>query len=130
MFARALFQGETEGDWKGTKRILTRFYSVIKRNVKLAFEPSLLASLEVKYLQDTKAGESDFVDTRDTVQEFYSELFRIPRLQASKIAHLRMLAQDYSQQAEEAIGTKKKELNKRAEDYLTRSYEALKERMV
>lgn len=128
MFARALIKGETEGDWKGTKRLLTHFYTFLQNNVKLAFEPRLVASLEVDYLKKSRGGRHRG-ELHGIVRTLYAEIFRIPLLQASKVAHLRVLAQEQDEQAQEAAGKTKDAFHKRAEEYLTASYEALKERV-
>ncbi|MEK7182923.1 MAG: polyprenyl diphosphate synthase, partial [Patescibacteria group bacterium] len=129
MFARALIKGETEGDWKGTKRLLNHFYTFLQNNVKLAFEPRFVASLELDYLKKSRGGRHRG-ELHGIVRTLYAELFRIPLLQASKVAHLRVLAQEQDEQAQEAVGKTKDAFHKRAEEYLTRSYEALKERVV
>ena len=129
IFLKALILGETEGDWKGTKRILTRFYTLIKNNVKLAFEPSLLAHFEIEYLKGSNGDKRQKVELHEILTNFYAELFRIPLLQAEKVAHFRVLAQQQEEEAKLATGKNKSRLLQNAEDYLIRSYETLKERI-
>lgn len=129
MFLKALIKGETEGDWKGTKRILTKFYKLLQDNVKLAFEPSLVASLEIDYLKGSNGDKQKKVELHEIITKLYAELFRIPLLQAGKVAHLRVLAQEQEEEAKLATGKNKERLVKKAEEYLVRSYEALKERI-
>lgn len=129
MFLKALIKGESEGDWKGTKRILTKFYKLLRDNVKLAFEPSLVASLEIDYLKGSNGDKQRKVELHEILTKLYAELFRIPLLQAEKVAHLRVLAQNAEELAQTATAAQKKNYNKKAEEYLVRSYEALKERI-
>ncbi|MBI3290018.1 di-trans,poly-cis-decaprenylcistransferase [Candidatus Microgenomates bacterium] len=131
MFARALILGESEGDWKGTKRILTRFYSLIKSNVKLAFEPQVVAQLEIDYLKGSNGDKAKKVELHEILTRLLAETFRIPLLQAQKAAHFRVLAQNAEEMASEisASSQQKKNYTKKAEEYLVRSYEALKERI-
>ncbi|MBI4059422.1 di-trans,poly-cis-decaprenylcistransferase [Candidatus Microgenomates bacterium] len=129
MFVKAITTGETEGNWQGTKRILTSFYSLMRKNVKLAFEPRLVASLEIEYLKRSDSKRSENVELQNVTRELYAELFRIPIFQANKIAYLRVLAQEQQKQADLATGKRKEVLAKKAEDYLVKSYEALKERV-
>lgn len=128
LFVRAALLGD-EGDWGKARKTMTGFYRLLKRNIKLAFEPSIVADLSVEYLQKTN-GEKRIVESHEVVQRLFAELFRIPLLQAEKIADLRLLAQDQEAKAEETSGKKEKQVFLRqAEKYLTRSYEVLKERV-
>lgn len=89
-----------------------KFYKLIKSEVKLAFEPEIAASLEVKMRQGGEGAE-------DVTREYLAEVYRISLFQAAKAAHLRVLARI--------------EKNKgnwvRCEDYLAKYYRALKERV-
>lgn len=129
IFLSALLRGETEGDWKGTKRILTRFYTFIKNNVKLAFEPSLVASLEIEYLKGNNGDKERKAELHEIIRNLYAELFRMSLLQANKIAHLRVLAHSQEDEANNSTGREKIDHQKKAQEYLVRSYEALKERV-
>lgn len=127
IFARAVAMGDA-GKWVAARRTMTKFYALLKRNIKLAFEPRVVADLSVEYLKKTN-GERKIVESRATTQQLYAELFRIPLLQADKVADLRLLAQDQEEQAERAEGPEKTAFLKKAEEYLTHSYEALKEQV-
>jgi undecaprenyl diphosphate synthase len=115
-------------NWERAKGKLKKFYKLIKDEVKLAFEPSLVASLEVKFNKDLEgkdevrlAGEAE-----ETARELYAEVYRISLFQAAKAAHLRVMANIERNLAERGFGEKHWE---RAEDYLQRFYRALKERV-
>ena len=91
---------------------MKKFYELVKGEVKLAFEPKLVAYLEVKMHREK--GENE-----ETTKEFLSETYRISLFQAAKAAHLRVLA---------AIEGNRGNWVK-AEDYLQKYYRALKERV-
>ena len=91
---------------------LKKFYKLIKSELKLAFEPEIVASLAVE-LSKSK-GESE-----ELTKEHTAEVYRISLFQAAKAAHLRVLAN---------IAKNRGEWNK-AEDYLEKYYSALKERI-
>jgi undecaprenyl diphosphate synthase len=91
---------------------MKKFYELVKGEVKLAFEPKLVAYLEVKMHKEK--GENE-----ETTKEFLSETYRISLFQAAKAAHLRVLA---------AIEGNRGNWIK-AEDYLQKYYKALKERV-
>ncbi len=94
------------------KGSLKKFYKLIKDEVKLAFEPEIVASLEVRMRNEK--GESE-----DTTREYLAEVYRISLFQAAKAAHLKVMA---------AVEKNKGNWVK-AEDYLTKYYRALKERV-
>lgn len=127
IFVKAAAMGDA-GEWAAARRTMTKFYSLLRRNIKLAFEPRVVADLSVEYLKKTN-GEKKIVESRAVTQKLFAELFRIPLLQVGKVADLRLLAQDQEEQAERAKGSEKVAFLKKAEEYLTSSYEALKERV-
>lgn len=98
--------------WDKAKTSFKKFYKLIKSELKLAFEPEIVASLDVQ-LNKTK-GESE-----DLTREHLAEVYRISLFQAAKAAHLRVLAN-----VERNKGNWEK-----AEDYLEKYYSALKERV-
>jgi len=91
---------------------MKKFYDLVKSEVKLAFEPKLVAYLEVKMHREK--GENE-----ETTREFLSETYRISLFQAAKAAHLRVLA---------AVERNRGNWDK-AENYLKLYYRALKERV-
>lgn len=91
---------------------LKKFYELIKSEVKLAFEPKIVASLEIALRKER--GESE-----EKMREYLAEVYRISLFQAAKAAHLRVLAN-----IERNKGNWEK-----AEDYLQKYYRALKERV-
>ena len=91
---------------------MKKFYDLLKSEVKLAFEPKLVAYLEVKMHKEK--GENE-----ETTREYLAETYRISLFQAAKAAHLRVLAS-----VEKNRGNWVK-----AEDYLQKYYQALKERV-
>ncbi|WKZ25565.1 MAG: polyprenyl diphosphate synthase [bacterium] len=94
------------------KNSLKKFYKLLKSELKLAFEPEIVASLEVEMRK--QKGENE-----ETTKEHLAEVYRISLFQAAKAAHLRVLAN---------IARNKGDWN-RAEDYLEKYYNALKERI-
>ena len=81
-------------NWKKALMSLKKFYKLIKKEMKLAFEPSLVASLELKLIKET-AGKNDLSlvsEAEDTARELYAEVYRISLFQAAKLAHLRVMA--------------------------------------
>jgi undecaprenyl diphosphate synthase len=123
----AVLSGE-ESKWDKAKKPLKKFYRLIKDELKLAFEPSLAASLEVKLLQDLRDRESieSASEVEETARQYYAEVYRISLFQAAKAAHLRVLANVERNLAERGFGEQHWE---RAEDYLQKFYSALKERV-
>lgn len=91
---------------------MKKFYELIKGEIKLAFEPKLVAYLEVKMHREK--GENE-----ETTREFLSETYRISLFQAAKAAHLRVLAMVEGNRGNWV----------KAEDYLQKYYRALKERV-
>jgi len=124
---KAVLRGE-ERQWEKAKIPLKKFYKLIKDEVKLAFEPSLAASLEVKLLQDLSEKESlqQSADAEESARQYYAEVYRISLFQAAKAAHLRVLANVERNLAERGYGEHHWD---RAEDYLQKFYSALKERV-
>ncbi len=91
---------------------MKKFYTLLRDEIKLAFEPKLVAYLEVKMHREK--GENE-----ETTREYLAETYRISLFQAAKAAHLRVLAS-----VEKNRGNWDK-----AEDYLQKYYRALKERV-
>lgn len=118
--AQAILE-ENSRQWEKAKAKLKKFYRLVKGEVKLAFEPEIVASLEVKTRQDIGKDSAE-----DAARELYAEVYRISLLQAAKAAHLRVLAYAEQKMAESGMG---EEHWQRAEDYLERFYKALKERV-
>ena len=124
---QAVVSGE-EKRWEQAKRPLKKFYRLIKDELKLAFEPSLATSLEIKLWQDLSDKESveQTVDIEDVARQLYAEVYRISLFQAAKLAHLRVLAGVERNLAERGMG---EQHWAKAEDYLQKFYSALKERV-
>jgi undecaprenyl diphosphate synthase len=101
------------------KAKLKKFYKLIKEEVKLAFEPEIVASLEVRM-------RSEKGEVEDTTREYLAEVYRISLFQAAKAAHLRVLAAVEHNLAEAGAGDVHWA---KAEDYLQKYYQALKERV-
>lgn len=109
--------------WDKAHSAMKKFYEVIRDEAKLAFEPTIAASLEIKLLKRTNAPTAE---VEDTTREYLAEVYRISDLQAAKAAHLRALATSERRLAE-ANG---KEMHwENARNYLEKYYEALKERV-
>jgi undecaprenyl diphosphate synthase len=127
LMAQAVKEGEAN-KWEKAKKPLKKFYEILKEELKLAFEPKLAASLEVKLWRDTKNKESiqEAVGVEDTARELYAEVYRISLFQAAKLAHLRVLATVEQNLAERGYGEKHWD---NAEDYLEKFYKELKQRV-
>ena len=115
-------------NWEKAKAKLKKFYKLIKDEVKLAFEPSLVASLRVKLWQGISDKENIEAagEAENTARQLYAEVYRISLFQATKVAHLRVLAKIERNLAERGYGEHHWD---RAEDYLQKFYSALKERV-
>jgi hypothetical protein len=103
---------EKDEKWDKATEKMRKFYQLIKDEVKLAFEPKLIAYLEVKMRKEK--GENE-----ETAKELISETYRVSLFQAAKAAHLRVLAMVEGNKGDWA----------KAEDYLQKYYKALKERV-
>ncbi len=103
---------QEKNKWDKAKISLKKFYKLLKDELKLAFEPEIVASLEVQMRKEK--GEVE-----ETTKEHLAEVYRISLFQAAKAAHLRVLAN---------VAKNKGDWNK-AEDYLEKYYNALKERI-
>jgi undecaprenyl diphosphate synthase len=127
LMAKALIQ-RREKNWGEAKRPLKAFYKLIKDELKLAFEPALVASLEVKSWKGMGDKESieEAGEVEETTKELYAEVYRISLFQAAKAAHLRVLAKVEINLAERGMGEHHWD---KAEDYLEKFYSALKERV-
>lgn len=123
----AVIEGK-EKKWEKSMRASKKFYKLIRDEIKLAFEPSLAASLQVKLWRGING--KDKVEVADSVEEtasrLYAEVYRISVFQAAKLAHLRVLATIEKNMAERGYG---EHHWVRAEDYLQKFYRALKERV-
>jgi undecaprenyl diphosphate synthase len=106
------FIEEKKSKWDAATRKLKKFYKLVKDEVKLAFEPKLVASLEVRMRKERGEGE-------EITREFLAEVYRISLFQAAKAAHLRVLANIERNRGNWDA----------AEDYLQKYYRALKERV-
>jgi undecaprenyl diphosphate synthase len=127
LMAQAVAKGEAN-KWKEAKKPMLKFYQLLKEELKLAFEPALAASLELKLWQDTKnkSSISEAAGVEDTAKELYAEVYRISLFQAAKLAHLRVLANIEENMAARGLGEKHWD---NAEEYLEKFYKALKERV-
>lgn len=114
--------------WTRAKTSLSKFYKLVKTELKLAFEPSIVASLELKLMREIEDKESldKAVNIENTAREFYAEVYRINLLQAAKLAHLRVLANIERNLAQKGFGDHHWD---RAEDYLQKFYKELKEKV-
>jgi len=127
LMAKALIQ-RREKNWEKARIPLKAFYKLIKSELKLAFEPALAASLEVKLWKGMGDKESieEAGEAEETTKKLYAEVYRISLFQAAKVAHLRVMAKVERNLAERGMGEHHWD---RAEDYLEKFYAALKERV-
>jgi len=119
---------EKDEKWDKAKGKMKSFYQIIKDEIKLAFEPQIVASMEVDFeksmlKKDSIAATSE---AEDIARNHLAEVYRISVLQAAKAAHLRVMAGVEKNLALAGLGD---EHWQRAEDYLQKYYKALKERV-
>ncbi len=119
---------ENDEKWDRATEKMKSFYELIKEEVKLAFEPKIVASMEVDFNRemDGKSNISDAGNAEELAQKHLAEVYRISLLQAAKAARLRVLAGVEKNLALAGLG---EEHWNRAEDYLQKYYSALKERV-
>jgi undecaprenyl diphosphate synthase len=119
---------EKDEKWDEAVENMRKFYELVKGEIKLAFEPRIVASMEVDFAR--KMGNKDSVASASEAEalatEHLAEVYRISLLQAAKAAHLRVLAEVERNLANAGMG---EEHWKKAEDYLSKYYRALKERV-
>lgn len=128
LMAEALFAGKSE-NWPKASGKLKKFYQIIKKELKLAFEPSLVASLEMELWQKSQkpAEPNILTNIEELARKLYAELYRISTLQASKVAHLRALA---TIERDLALADNHDKLHwQKAQDYLEKFYTALKDKV-
>ena len=126
-FVEAIVE-ERDEKWEKAEERMKKFYKLIKGEIKLAFEPKIVASMEVDFnrkmfKKDSMASASE---AEDIACKHLAEVYRISFLQATKAAHLRFLAGVEKNLALAGMGEVHWE---RAEDYLQKYYSALKERV-
>jgi len=129
--AKHMIQAMIYGDKKKWGKAMSNaheFYKLIKDEVKLAFEPSLAASLQVKLWKELDGKESmkGVGDVEVTASKLYAEVYRMSMFQAAKLAHLRVMANVERNMAERGMGEAHWD---KTEDYLEKFYSALKERV-
>jgi hypothetical protein len=126
-YVKALANGRSD-NWLKARRDMLAFYKLIKDEVKLAFEPSIAASIEINILQKLNGGTHAInqAEIEDATQRLLAEVYRISEFQAKKAAHLRSLAAVERNMAERGEGEYHWD---RAEDYLAAYYKALKDRI-
>ena len=128
---------EKDEKWDKAKAKMKKFYKLIKDEIKLAFEPKIVASMEVDFNREMLKKDSlaSASDAEKMAIEHLAEVYRISLLQAAKAAHLRVLANVEKNLALAAITTGSgssrfaEEHWEKAEDYLQKYYSALKERV-
>jgi len=131
MFVKAVSFGVEMGQWEKAKKLFIKFYEFLKRCVDFAFNPVLVADLEIQYLKKFWDEKASRIELQNIISSLYAELFRIPVFQSNDIAHYRLLARDQELMAEnEKNFSAKKKYYKNAHDYLTLSYKALQGRLV
>jgi len=126
-FIEAIVKEEDE-KWDEAKEKMKEFYRLIKGEIKLAFEPKIVASMDVDFHKSMlkKENMAAAADAEEIACQHLAEVYRISTLQASKAAHLRVLAGVEKNLAISGMGEEHWE---KAEDYLQKYYSALKERV-
>lgn len=117
LMAEAFIDGKKE-NWHKAASKLKKFYILIKDEVKLAFEPEVVASLDIKTWQK--------VDNEELARDFLAEMYRISDFQAAKAAHLKVLA---AVEKTKALEGDSESHWRAAQDYLVKYYKALKDRV-
>jgi undecaprenyl diphosphate synthase len=119
---------EKDEKWDKATERMKKFYQLIKDEVRLAFEPQIVASMEVDFAKKIgdKASVASASEAEGVAREHLAEVYRISLLQAAKAAHLRVLAAVERNLALAGLG---EEHWVKAEDYLQKYYRALKERV-
>ncbi len=126
LMVEAFVDGE-EQKWKLAVDKLRKFYTIVREEVKLAFEPSLAAELQVDLWQKAQNPETVTIGELDTAsRRLVSEVYRISDLQAAKAGHLMSLAVVERRLAK---GIESDEHWAKAEDYLEKYYSAIKDRI-
>lgn len=115
-------------DLDKAKAKMKKFYKLIKEELKLAFDPSTLASLQVRLWEDlAKKSDPDMAAEAEKIaRELYAEMYRISLFQATKAAGYMVVASLEGNLAEQGLG---EEHWKKAEEHLVKFYSALKERV-
>ena len=128
--AKAILYGEN-GEWDEAKKALKGLYEIVKRTLGLAFEPDLVAKLEVNLWRSN--GNADKTQEglllEEQYRQLYGETFRISNYQMGKVAHLAALATAERDLAARKSGVEAELHWTKAEDYTERFYRALKERI-
>lgn len=119
---------ENDKKWDKAKERMKKFYVLIKEEVKLAFEPKIVASMDVEFNKKmiNKESIAEASDAEELATEHLAEVYRISLLQAAKAARLRVLAGVEKNLALAGMG---EDHWGKAEDYLQKYYLALKERV-
>lgn len=119
---------EKDEKWDKATERMRKFYKLIKDEVKLAFEPRIVASMEVNFARkmEDKDNVASASEAEGIAREHLAEVYRISLFQAAKAAHLRVLAGVERNLALAGLG---EEHWAKAEDYLSKYYTALKERV-
>lgn len=121
----AMRYGEKK-NWKNAKGEMAKFYELLKEELKLAFEPNVVASLDLRLMQNGYGKKNFTSEYEEDTKEFLAEVFRLSHFQAKKAAHLRALAANERRLAEEDQSEYHWD---KTRDYLEKYYEALKERV-
>ena len=128
--AKAILYGENK-EWDEAKRALKGLYEIVKKTLGLAFEPDLVASLEVNLWRvNGNASETqEGLMIEEQYKQLYAETYRISNYQISKAAHLAALATAERDLAIKETGLKAELHWAKSQDYTERFYRALKERI-
>lgn len=119
----AVLEGDRK-NWNKAKKPLKAFYKLVKDHLKLAFEPEIMASLRIKFWQEVGEGQAESLE--EIASTLTAEEYRISQFQATKAAHLRIIAEKERILAQNGAGEYHWDL---AKDYLHKYYKALKERV-
>ncbi|MBI3443601.1 di-trans,poly-cis-decaprenylcistransferase [Candidatus Woesebacteria bacterium] len=128
--SQALIHGKSQ-NWEEAKKALISLYGIVKKTLGLAFEPDLVAGIEVNLWRNNGEAEKteNGLKLEETLRTLYAETFRISDLQVTKAAHLSALATAERDLAEKESGPEAHRHWKRAHWYTELFYRALKDRI-
>lgn len=128
--SEALLHGEKQ-EWPKAKEALLGLYIILKKTLGLAFEPDLVAAIEINLWRSNGNAEKseNIVEVEKCLRELYAEMFRVSDLQATKAAHLSALATAERDMALKRSGSESTLHWDRSRHYTELFYKALKDRI-
>lgn len=119
-----------EKDWGKAIKKAKSYYQIIKKATNLPFDAETVARLEIDWweLHDRLENKPDKQPLEEALARLYGEVYRLSDIQIRKMAHLKALATQAHDWAEsKGANGETEKFWKQTEDYLQKSYQALKE---